>query len=76
VDPAWLKPFKPEAIAPHRVRAKGLPTSFLRSEEELAAMAEAEAAAAQQMQAAQATEAVRNLGGVDETAKAAEMIMQ
>jgi hypothetical protein len=75
VDPAWLRPFKPEAIAPHLVRAKGLPTSFLRSEEELAAMAEAEAAAAQQMQAAQATEAVRNLGGVDETAKAAEMIM-
>jgi hypothetical protein len=76
VDPAWLKPFKPEAIAPHLIRAKGLPTSFLRTEEELAAMAEAEAQAAQQMQAAQATEAVRNLGGVDETAKAAEMLMQ
>lgn len=74
-DPSWLKPFKPEGIVPYLWRAKGLPVSLLRDEKELASIAEAEAQAAQQMQAAQATEAVRNLGGVDETAKAANLLL-
>lgn len=75
IDSSWLRPLKPEAIAMHLIRAKGLPTAFLRSDEELAALAAAEAAAAQQQQALAATEGVRNLGGVDQTAQAADMLL-
>jgi len=76
IDPGWLKPLKPEAIAMHLIRSKGLPTAFLRSEEEMAAMAEAEAQAMQQQQALAATEGVRNLGGVEPAGRLADRLME
>ncbi len=74
LDPAWLAALNPEEIVPHLVRAKGLPVSFLRTPEQLAAMATAQQQAAQQQQIMAATEGVRNLGGVDQTARAANML--
>jgi Xaa-Pro aminopeptidase len=74
IDPAWLDALNPDAIAPHLCRAKGLPASFLRSDEELAALRQAQAQAAQAQQAMAATEGVRNLGGVDEAAKGLSML--
>lgn len=74
LDPAWLRALNPDTIVPHLVRSKGLPTIYLRSEEQLQEMA-AQEAAAREMQAAQmASQSVRNMGGVDETAKAAQMM--
>jgi hypothetical protein len=76
LDPAWLAALNPDAIAPHLIRAKGLPESFLRSEREMAAIRAAQAEQAQAAQAMAATEGVRNLGGVDEAAKAASYLSQ
>lgn len=73
-DPAWLRPLNPDTIVPHLVRAEGLPTDFLRTPSQMEALL-AQEQAAQQVAAAQAaSQSVRNLGGVDETAKAAEML--
>jgi hypothetical protein len=71
LDPAWLRAFDPETIVPHLTRTQGLPLTFLRTPEQMRALAEA---AAQQEQAMAATQAVRNLGGVDQAAKAAAML--
>jgi hypothetical protein len=76
LDPAWLTPLNPATITSHLVRSKGLPTIFLRTDKELAELAAMQNAAMQAQQAQQATQAVRNLGGVDEAAKAAGMISQ
>lgn len=73
VDPAWLAFLNPDAIGPHLVRAKGLPSAFLRTEEQMAEMQAQAAQAAQAQQMMQGTEAVRNMGGVDEVAKVAAM---
>jgi hypothetical protein len=73
-DPAWLRPLNPETIVPHLLRAEGLPVEFLRTEKQLEALAAQEQAAQQAMAAQQASEAVRNMGGVDETAKSAQML--
>lgn len=74
VDPRWIRPFNPDTIVPGLVRQAGLPTEYLRTEEEQAAIAQAEQEAAAAQAAEQMTGAVRNLGGVDETAKAADML--
>lgn len=76
LDPQWLAFLNPEAIGPYLVIAKGLPTSFLRTPEQMQAMAQAQAQAQQAQQAMLATQAVRNIGGVDEAAKAAQMVSQ
>jgi hypothetical protein len=74
LDPAWLRALNPDTIVPHLVRSKGLPTIYLRSEEQLQELAQQEAAA-REMQAAEiASQTVRNVGGVDEAAKAAQML--
>ena len=74
IDPAWLRSLNPDTVVPHLVRSKGLPVIFLRTEEQLAALAEREAQAAQMQAAQMASQSVRNMGGVDETAKAADML--
>ncbi len=74
VDPNWLRVLNPETIVPHLVRAEGLPVIMLRTPEQLAELAQAEDAAAAAQQAAEATLAVRNLGGLQETRQAAEML--
>jgi len=74
VDPSFLAALNPDTIAAHLMQAKGLPANFTRTDEELAALREAAAQQAQAAQAQQATQAVRNLGGVDETAKAAALL--
>jgi len=77
LDPTWLRALDPESIPAHLIRSAGLPvTAFLRTPEQLAAIAQQEQQAAAAQQAANATQAVRNLGGVDETAKAVSMISQ
>lgn len=76
IDPAWLEALDPAAIAPHLCRAKGLPASFIRSDADMAAIRAAQQQAAAAAQAMQATEGVRNLGGVDQTAKAVQMLSQ
>lgn len=76
IDPAWLDFLNPATVGPHLVRAKGLPTIFLRTEQELAALAQARAQALEAQQAEAAAGAVRNIGGVDEMAKAAQMIRE
>jgi hypothetical protein len=72
--PAWLRPLNPDTIVPHLVRAEGLPVDFLREPEEMEALAQQDQAAQQAMAAQAASESVRNLGGVDETAKAAALL--
>jgi hypothetical protein len=74
-DPTWFLPFNPNVIVPELFRQAGLPDNFTRSEEELAALAQQQAQAAQLAQAEQLTQGVRNLGGVDEAKKAAEMMV-
>lgn len=74
LDPGWIEFLNPATVGPHLLRAKGLPTIFLRSDEELAALAEQKRQAMLAQQAEAAAGAVRNLGGVDETAKAAQML--
>ena len=76
LDPTFLEALNPDTVLPHLIRAKGLPVDFLRSPEDLAALRAARAQQAQAMQAQQASAAVRNLGGVDETARAAQMLAQ
>lgn len=73
-DPAWLRALNPETIVPHLIRAEGLPVIFLRTPEQLAALAAAEQQAAAAQQALAMTQGVRNLGGVSETKRGLEMI--
>jgi hypothetical protein len=74
MDPAWLRALNPDTIVPHLVRSKGLPTIYLRSEEQLQELAQQEAAAREMQAAEMASQTVRNVGGVDEAAKAAQML--
>jgi len=74
-DPAWLRPLNPDTIVPHLIRAEGLPVHFLRTDEQLAEMAQQEQAAQQVAAAQAASQSVRNLGGVEETKKAADMLI-
>lgn len=73
-DPAYMDRLSPERVTEYIVRAKGFPTSILRTEEEMGAMEQQKQQMAIAQQAEMASGAVRNLGGVDETAKAAGMI--
>lgn len=75
-DPTWFLPLNPTMIVPALMNQAGLPTSFTRSEEEMQAIVEGQQQQAQAAQAEQLTGAVRNLGGVDEAAKAAEMLAE
>jgi hypothetical protein len=76
IDPSWLMPLNPETITPHLLRAKGLPTIFLRTPEQMQQIAAAQAAQAQAQAALTATEGIRNLGGPDQAARAAAMLPQ
>jgi len=73
-DPSWFLPFKPETIVGSLMRQKNLPDNFTRSEEEMAAIQQAQQQAAQMQQLQEGTQAVRNLGGVDETRKGLELV--
>lgn len=74
IDPRWLAWLNPDIVGPHLARAKGLPSCFSRTPEEMAAIAQAQAEQAMAEQAMAMTQGVRNLGGVDATAKAAQMM--
>jgi hypothetical protein len=74
IDPTWLEFLNPATVGPHLVRAKGLPVIFLRTPEQMEELAQMKAQAAQAQAAQMASQSVRNMGGVDETAKAAEML--
>ena len=76
LDPTWLASLNPATITPHLIRAKGLPVIFLRTDEEMAAMAAARNQQQALAQAQAATQGVRNLGGVDQTAKGLAMLQQ
>ena len=73
VDATFLRFLNPNNIGAYLVRSKGLPSSFIRTEEELAEIeaAEAEAAEMQQQQQmlAEAAKGVKNLGGISEVEK-------
>lgn len=77
IDSSFLSFLNPNAIGSYLMRSKGLPTSFIYSQEEMAAKEQAAAEAAQsqaqQEQLMAMTQGVKNMGGVDEAAKAAEM---
>lgn len=75
-DPTWLENLNPEIITPHFVRLQGLPANFNRTDEQLAAIGQAKQQQAQAAQAMQAAQAVKNIGGVDEAQKAAQMMAQ
>lgn len=74
MDPAWITFLNPDTIGPHLARVQGLPTSFIRTEEQLAALAQAQAQAQQAQQLQMASQSVRDIGGVDEAAKVAAMM--
>lgn len=75
-DPTWFLPLNPATILPELMRQQGQPSSFTRSEEEMAAIVQGQQEAAQMQQAEQLTQGVRNLGGVDEAKKAAQMLVE
>jgi hypothetical protein len=62
-DPGALDFLNTDAIGPAFFRYKGLPEQFIRSAEEIAEIREGRAQAAEMQAAAQATGAVKNLGG-------------
>lgn len=74
IDPGYLDNLNPDTIVPHIIRARGLPVEFLRTAEQLQALRAGRDQAAKAAAAQQASAAVRNLGGVDETARAAAML--
>jgi hypothetical protein len=71
-DPRFLQGLDPEFILPHFLRLQGMPSGFNMSEEKLAELKQQQQQqqAAEQIQAA--SQAVRNVGGPQEAAKAAE----
>jgi hypothetical protein len=74
LDPSFLQFLNPDTIGASMLRLKGLPTAWLRSEEDLAALRQAAAQAAQAQQAVQISQGVKNLGGMDEATRAARMV--
>lgn len=72
-DPSVLDFLDTAQLGPALSRFMGLPDSFIRTDEEIAEVQAGRAQAAQQEQALGATEAVKNLGGVDQTARLADM---
>jgi hypothetical protein len=78
VDASFLRFLNPNNIGAYLMRSKGLPSSFIRTEEELAAIEQAEAEAAemqqQQQMLAEAAKGVKNLGGIGEVEKLAQDI--
>jgi hypothetical protein len=72
LDPTILDYINPATIGAHFHRTSGLPTVLLRTPQELQELQEARAQQAQAQQALQATEAIRNLGGPQETLRAAQ----
>lgn len=65
-DPSWLEPLDPAATLEHLLRVKGLPVAILRTDEQMAAIAQQKAAMAQAQVAKEAAQAVGAVGGVDE----------
>jgi hypothetical protein len=74
LDPSFLQFLNPDTIGASMLRLKGLPTAWLRSEEDLAALRQAAAQAAQAQQAVQLSQGVKNLGGIDDATRAARMV--
>lgn len=76
LDPTFLDSINPSTLIPHFFHAKGLPSILLRSEKQLAELGAARAAQAEQQQAMAASEAVRNLGGAQQTLQTAQQLPQ
>lgn len=72
LDPTVLDWINPATIGPHFARTHGLPTIIQRTPAELDQLNQDRAQQAQAQQALQATEAIRNLGGPQETLRAAQ----
>lgn len=72
LDPSILDFLNPETVGAHFARTRGLPAILLRTPAQLAALTQARAQQAQAAQAMQATEAIKNLGGPQETRRAVE----
>lgn len=75
-DPSVFQMLNLETMLAHLMRAKGLPSAFLRSPEEVEAMRQQQAAMQQAQMAVQATQGVRNLGGVEPAMQAAAALTQ
>lgn len=73
IDPTVFDYLDTAQIGPSLNRFMGLPEAFIRSPEEIAEVQNARAQAQQAEAMKGATEAVRNLGGVDQAARMADM---
>ena len=75
-DPGALDFLNTDALGPAFFRYKGLPEDFIRTPEEIAAIREGRAQAAEMQAAAQATGAVKNLGGAQGIKDLAKLVQE
>jgi hypothetical protein len=75
-DPTAMDFMALDRIGPALFRAKGLPASFIRTPDEMQALADARAQAMQAQQAQTAAASIKDLGGADGVRQLAETLPQ